>query len=460
MKRTSVVLLALLLLVSCALGPNFSRPGVETPETWRQPAGTGESIATLDWWVVFDDPVLQDLIKTALAENRDLRIAAARVDEAAAALGFTRADQFPSFRYDAFGGRAKTSDAIEGVPGATANEYQAEATVFWEIDLWGRLRRSTESARAQLLATEASQHGVVISLVASTTQLYFTLIDLDERLAISRRTLDSRHAATELIRSRFKGGIVGELDVHQAEIEEASAAVAVPSFEREIVSVETALAILLGRPPGDMPRGRPLDAARLATTIPAGLPADLLSRRPDLIEAEENAHAQMARIGVAEALRLPTLALTAAGGHASSDIDDFADSDAEFWSVGGSLFGPIFEFGKNKRRVEIERARTEQAVLRYENAVLTAFSDVENALAAVDTFAVEYAERVRQVESARAAARLSRARYDGGVTTYLEVLDIERSLFSSELALSETLQNRYTALVQLYLALGGGWTPN
>jgi len=458
-SRASIVLLALPLLASCALGPDFTRPDVDTPDAWRQPAGTGESIATLDWWMVFDDPVLQELIETALAENRDVRIAAARVDEAAAVLGFTRADQFPSFRYDASGGRAKTSDAIEGVPGTTANQYQAEATVFWEIDLWGRLRRSTESARAQLLATEASQHGVIISLVANIAQLYFTLSDLDDRLAISKRTLKSRGAATDLIDSRFKGGIVGELDLHQAEIEEAGAAAAVPAFERQIVQVETALAVLLGRPPAAIPRGRPLDPARLAATIPAGLPSDLLSRRPDLIAAQENAHAQMARIGVAEALRLPTLSLTAAGGLASTDIDDFTDSDAEFWSVGGSLFGPIFEFGKNKRRVEIERARTEQAVLQYESAVLSAFSDVENALAAVNTYAVEYTERGRQVEAARAAARLSRARYDGGVTNYLEVLDIERSLFSAELAASEALQNRYVALVQLYLALGGGWTP-
>ncbi len=459
MKRTSVVLLTLPVLVSCALGPDFTRPEVDPPGAWRQPAEAGESIATLDWWVVYDDPVLQDLIRTALEENRDVRIAAARVTEAAAALGFTRADEFPSFRYDAAGGRAKTSDAIEGLPGTTANEYQAEATVFWELDLWGRLRRSTESARAQLLATEASYRGVVISLVANTARLYFTLIDLDDRLAIARRTLEGRRGATALIRHRFQGGIVGELDVHQAEIEEAAAAVAVPAFEREIVRVETALAILLGRPPGDIPRGRPLDPARLDTTIPAGLPADLVTRRPDLIEAEENAHAQMARIGIAEALRFPTLALTAAGGHASTDLDDFGDSDAEFWSVGGSLFGPIFEFGKNKRRVEIERARTEQAVLGYENAVLTAFSDVENALAAIRTYAVEYDERIRQVTAARAAARLSRARYDGGVTDYLEVLDIERSLFTAELAASEALQNRYTALVQLYLALGGGWSP-
>jgi len=225
------------------------------------------------------------------------------------------------------------------------------------------------------------------------------------------------------------------------------------------VRVESALGVLLGRPPGGIPRGAPLDPARLPREVPPGLPAELLARRPDLVEAEELAHAQMARIGVAQALRLPTLSLTAAGGLASSDLDDFSASDANFWSIGGNLAGPLFEFGRNRQRVEIEKARTEQAVLRYEGAVLNAFGEVETALAGVRTYAVEYEARRRQVEAAVAAARLSRARYDGGVTSYLEVLDIERSLFSAELAESQALQRRYDALVQLYKALGGGWNP-
>jgi multidrug efflux system outer membrane protein len=450
---------ALSLTAGCAIGPDFSRPAVPEPAAWVQPAPVRESIANLPWWSVFSDPVLQDLIRSALAENRDVRIAAARVDEAAAALGFTRADQFPSFGYDISAGRAETSDRIDGVPGGIGTEYRAAGTLSWEIDIWGRVRRATESARAELLATEASQRGVIITLIAGVAQLYFALRDLDAQLAITLRTLEGRRASTELITTRFRGGIVSELDVHQAEIEEASAAAAVPAFEREIVRVESALSVLLGRPPGSIPRGEPLDPARLPDEVPPGLPAELLARRPDLVEAEQLAHAQMARVGIAQALRLPTLSLTAAGGLASSDIDDFSDSKANFWSVGGNLVGPLFEFGKNQRRVEIEQARTEQAVLRYEGVVLSAFGEVETALASVRTYAVEYEARRRQVESAAAAARLSRARYDGGVTSYLEVLDIERSLFSAELAESEVLQRRYDALVQLYKALGGGWSP-
>jgi multidrug efflux system outer membrane protein len=329
--------------------------------------------------------------------------------------------------------------------------------VSWEIDLWGRLRRGTESARAELLATEAARDGVTISVVAAVADLYFQLRDLDSRLEISIRTLASRRDSLALIRTRFGGGIVSELDVRQAEIEEATAAAAVPAFERNIVAVENALSVLLGRAPGAIPRGATLDGERVLARAPAGLPAELLNRRPDVREAEERAHAQMARVGIAEALRLPTLTLTGTAGLQSSDFDDLGDSGADFWSIGGNLLGPLFEFGRNVRRVEVEKARTEQAILGYESAVLNAYRDVDDALTALQTGAAEYDARRRQVESARAAARLSRARYDGGVTSYLEVLDIERSLFNAELQVSSTLQQRYAALVQLYKALGGGW---
>jgi multidrug efflux system outer membrane protein len=446
-------------LAGCALGPDFSRPPVPEPVAWEQPAAAGESIADLPWWQVYGDPVLQDLIRAALAENRDVGIAAARVEEAAAVLGFVRSDQFPALRYEGGATRAQTSEQLGTFPGTLATQYQLAATLSWELDIWGRLRRSTEAARAELLATEASRRGVTITVVAGVAQLYFSLRDLDNRLAIAERTLTGRQASTLLITTRFQGGVVSRLDVHQAEIEEATAAAAVPAFQREIVRIEAALAVLLGRAPGPIPRGAPLDPARLPDEVPPGLPVDLLARRPDLVAAEELAHAQLARVGAAEALRLPTLRLTAAGGQASSDLDDFSRASANFWSIGGGITGPIFEFGRNVRRVEAEKARAEQAVLGYEGAVLNAFSEVEAALAAIRTFAGEYAARRRQVDAAVAAAVLSRARYDGGVTSYLEVLDIERSLFTAELAASQALQGRYNALVQLYRALGGGWEP-
>jgi multidrug efflux system outer membrane protein len=439
------------------MGPDFTRPEAPAAEVFRQPAETGESIANLPWWEVFDDPVLQQLIRTALTENQDLLIASYRVDEAAASLGFTRASQFPSFGIGVGALRNETSEQRSGIPGTIANDYVAYTSVTWEIDLWGKLRRATESARAQLLATEAARRGVSISLIAGVADLYFQLRDLDNRLEIAQRTLKSRQESLELIRTRFRGGIVSELDVRQAEIEEATAAAAVPGFERRIVQVENALAVLLGRPPGDMPRGTPLAAEHVPAMAPAGLPSELLERRPDIRAAEERAHAQMAEVGVAQALRFPTLTLTGTLGLQSSDFDNLTEGNANFWSIGADLFGPLFEFGKNKRRVEIERARTEQAILDYERTVLAAFQETEDALVALRTGADEYAARSRQVESARAAALLSRARYDGGVTSYLEVLDIERSLFDAELLASAALQQRYASLVKLYKALGGGW---
>jgi multidrug efflux system outer membrane protein len=447
---------AVALAGGCAIGPDFSRPDVAQPEAFRE-GPPGESLANLPWWEVFGDAVLQELVREALAANQDVGIAASRVEEAAAALGFTRAAQFPAFGIGAGAGRAETSDQLGPIPGTLTSDYLVYANVSWEIDIWGRLRRATEASRAELLATEAARHGVTLTVVAAVADRYFQLRDLDNRLGIAQRTLASRRDSLELIRTRFRGGIVSELDVRQAEIEEATAAAAVPAFERSVVAVENALSVLLGRPPGAIPRGAPLDAAAVPSAAPPGLPAELLERRPDVREAEELAHAQMARVGIAEALRLPTLSLTGAAGLEADDLDDLDETDANFWSIGGNLVGPLFEFGRNQRRVEVERARTEQAILRYEATVLSAYRDVGDALAALRTGAAEYEARRRQVDSARAAARLSRARYDGGVTSYLEVLDSERSLFNAELQASLALQQRYAAWVQLYKALGGGW---
>jgi len=464
MNRTSAPWLRRLLpallaagAAGCALGPDFARPQVAEPAAYREGAA-GESIANLPWWELFADPVLHELVAAALKANQDVAIAAQRVEESAAVLGFTRAEQLPSFGIGAGATRAETSDQRSAVPGRIGNDFVAYASVSWEVDLWGRLRRSTESARAQLLASEAARDGVTISVAAAVADLYFRLRDLDQRLQISRDTLEGRRESLELIRTRFNGGIVSELDLRQAQIEEATAAVAVPAFERAVAATENALSVLLGRPPGPIPRGAPLDPAAIPASAPPGLPAELLQRRPDVREAEQLAHAQMARIGIAEALRLPTLTLTGAAGLNADDFDNLSRSNANFWSIGGDLFGPLFEFGKNQRRVEAERARAEQAVLRYERTVLGAYREVDDALTALRTWAAEYAARSRQVESARAAAILSRARYDGGVTSYLEVLDIERSRFEAELAASLALQERYAALVQLYKALGSGWT--
>jgi multidrug efflux system outer membrane protein len=415
-------------------------------------------LANAPWWDLFEDPVLLELIDTALAENKSLQAAAWRVDEARAQLGFVKSEMYPSFGYQVSADRTDPSDELGLGDLDAANTFHASAGVSWEVDLWGKYRRSNESARAQLFATEWGRRALIVSLVAETARGYFLLRDLDERLAISERTLASRRDSTELIRKRFEGGIVSELDVRQAEIEEATAAVAVPQFQRQIAQVENALSVLLGRNPGPILRGQALVVQELPAEPPAGLPSELLERRPDVRETEELLHAQLARIGVAQALRWPSLSLTGALGLESAELSDLGSGS--FWSIGGSLLGPIFEFGKNKRRVEVERARTEQLILGYEATVLEAFREVEDALVAIRTLRREYEARLAQVESATEARRLSRARYDGGVTSYLEVLDIERSLFQSELEASRTLQEHLGAIVDLYAALGGGWDPD
>jgi len=421
----------------------------------------GESLANTPWWDLFQDPELQSLIRIALEQNQDLGIAAARIDEFRAVLGVTRADQFPSLGVGATAVRAQGSDKV--FPGnlvdGTFDNYRLSADVFFEVDLFGRLRRSTESARAQLLATEEARRSVTISLVASVASTYMLLRDLDAQLEISRRTEQAREKSLAIIQARFEKGTVPRIDLNQAQIELAVASAAVSASERAVAQTEHALSLLLGRNPGPVVRGLPLQQQAMPPDIPVGLPSELLQRRPDVLSTEALLAAQTARIGVAQAARWPSLSLTGALGFESGDLSDLTASGSDFWNLGAGLLAPVFNAGRNKNRVEVERARTEQARLAYQQTVLRAFAEVEDALVAVRTYRDEHAARSRQVEAARSAARLSRARYDGGVTSYLEVLDTERSLFSAELTESQTLRLYFDSVIRLYKALGGGWNP-
>jgi len=451
-----------LLMAGCALGPDYERPPIDTPDAYVQAVQEGESFANLNWWDLFEDQQLQALIRAALEQNKDLAIAASRIEEFRAVLGVTRADQYPSLNVAATAGRGSSSEnAFPGnlSGGGTSENYRLSADVFFEVDLFGRLRRASEAARAELLSAEEARRSIAISLVASVASSYMSLRDLDERLEITRRTRDTRARSLAIIQARFDKGTVPRLDLNQAEIELAVASAAVSATERAVGQTENALSILLGRNPGSIVRGLPLKEQILPPAIPAGLPSELLQRRPDVLAAEAALAAQTARIGVAEAARWPSLSLTGALGLESGDLADISDSGSDFWSVGAGILAPIFNAGKNKSRVEIERARTEQALLSYQQTVQRAFREVEDALVAVRTYRDEHAARQRQVAAARSAARLSRARYDGGVTSYLEVLDTERSLFSAELAESQTLGLYSDAIIQLYKSLGGGWNP-
>jgi multidrug efflux system outer membrane protein len=326
----------------------------------------------------------------------------------------------------------------------------------WEIDFWGKFRRSTESAQADLLASEYSLRTIQLSLISEVASTYYRLQDFRRRLQISIKTLESRLQSLDIIQQRFDKGIIPELDLNQSQIQKEIAAASIPLFERQIAQTENALNILLGRLPGTIQSGVGLDRQVTPPEIPAGLPSSLLERRPDVAETFYLLQAQTAQIGVAEALRLPAISLTGLLGVASSELSN-RTSEGVVWSAGASLAGPLFNFGKNKRRVEIEEARTRQALFFYENTVLTAFREVEDTLVAVETYKRQMEAVDRQVTAARNANELSKDRYDQGVTSYLEVLETERQLFSASLDLSELEQLKLNAYVGLYKALGGGW---
>jgi multidrug efflux system outer membrane protein len=454
-----VLIVAIFMLLSgCTLTPDYERPALDVPGAFVQPADAGASIANLEWWNLFRDAQLQFLIRTALAENKDLRVSLQRIREARALLTFTRADQYPFIDGSGSVSRERPSKIL--FPGSdTSNNYALSANLSFEVDLWGKLRRATEAAQADLLATEASYRNVTISLVSNVASVYFLLRDLDARLQVARDTVNGRRESLGIIQARFDKGTVPELDVNQAQVELAIAEAAVSAFERESVQAENALQFLLGRNPGPVQRGLALKQQVLPSDIPAGLPSELLQRRPDLVLAEERLVAETARIGVAEALRYPSIGLTGSLGLLSDDFSDLTDSDARTWNLGGGLFAPIFNSGKLKAQAEGQRARAEQAMSTYESTLLQALREVEDALVAIRTYHAEHAARQRQAIAARNAARLSRARYDGGVVDYLEVLDSERSQFNAELEESSTQREYLNAIVELYKALGGGWDP-
>jgi len=460
LKRLSCLLLPTL-LGACALGPDYQRPTADVGETYVQPSQSGETLANLPWWELFQDPVLQQLIRDSLEHNKDLAIAASRILEARAILGITRSEYYPTVSAQVSAARGQGSANVfpGNIDNSIGEDYVVGLGVGWEVDIFGRLRRSNESARAQLLATEYAHQALSISLVAGVADGYMLLRDLDQQLEISRRTLATRTDSLKIMRARFDKGTVPLLDVNQAEIELESANASLAAAERAVAQTEHALSILAGRNPGLIARGQSLAQQSLAPVIPAGLPSELLKRRPDILQAEQQLAGQTALIGVAEASRWPSLQLTGALGFESNELSTISDSNADFWNIGANLLAPVFNAGRNKNRVEAEKARTEQALQAYLKTVQQALREVEDALVAVRTYRAENAARERQVVAARSAARLSRARYDGGVTSYLEVLDTERSLFQSELAASQTRRQELASVIQLYKTLGGGWTP-
>jgi multidrug efflux system outer membrane protein len=457
-RRLRLFLLLVPLVASCALTPDYERPELDVPEEYWVPSkDTSASIANLDWWELFEDEQLKLLIRTALEENKDLGIALSRIEESRLRVTAVRADQYPFLNIGGFFGREKQSAEI--FPGAGSNDrFRVAADLSYQIDLWKQYSRATEAARASLLATEAAYRNVTISLVSEVANTYLLLRDLDQRLAISEQTLKTRLGSLRIIQARFDKGTVPELDVYQAQIEVTVAESAIASFQRQVVQTENALRILLGRNPGPVTRGAALDGQIFPPLVPAGLPSELLQRRPDLIQAEANLMEATAIVGVAEALRYPSISLTGSFGVESTDLSDFNSGDAETWGFGANLLGPIFNSGQLKAQADAARERAKQSVLLYEGTLQQSFREVEDGLVAVRTYSLQNDAQTRRALAARNAARLSRARYDAGVVDFLEVLDSERTLFSAQLDQSQTLQLYYNSIVRLYQALGGGWS--
>jgi len=448
-----LALTAIISLAGCMMGPNYQHPAIETPESYRFAVPDTETELNLKWWKLFNDPNLNILVVTALDNNKDIKIAASRIEEARASFGFTRADQYPRLDIEAGASRGDYTGGRK-TP-STDNSFFIAPTLSWEIDFWGKFRRATEAKQAELLASDYSLRTVQISLISVVAGTYFQLLDFRHRLEISEQTLESRIDSLDIIEKKFNKGIIPEIDVNQAQIQKEIAAAAIPVFERSISSTENTLNILLGRLPGEIKKDAGLND-QIFPDIPVGLPSSLLERRPDIMTAEYLLKAQTAEIGVAEAMRFPSVNLTGILGFASDDLSDLI-SHGDAWSIGGSLFGPVYDFNKNKLRVVIEEEQAKQALYTYENTILQAFREVDDALNEIRTYKNQIASVERKLTAAANATTLSTLRYDQGFASYLEVLDSERTLFSVELELSELKQQYHNSYVRLYKALGGGW---
>jgi len=452
-----IILIGTVVFISgCMLGPKYQRPEVASPEAYLL-STSSDSTINLRWWELFNDPELNTLIKTALAQNTDVRIAARRIDQSRAVLGVSRANQLPVIGYE--GGVATGNFNGTQKSGDRSDNMFASANLYWELDFWGKYQSLNEAAKADLLASEYGKRAVEIAIISEIARAYFLLLDYKERLAIAERTLESRKLTTQLFALRYEKGIIPELDLNQAQIQEALAALSIPEYQRAMAQTNNALQILLGRPPQAFITANTLINQQVPPEIPTGIPSSILERRPDILLAEQGIVAQNAYISYAQALRLPAFSLTGMLGSAGADLTAFTTGGLG-WSAAGGFLGPIFNFGKNKKRVDIERYKTEEVIIQYESVVLQAFREVEDALIEVDTYRQQLEINENQLAVAQNANRLSRERYDAGVTSYLEVLDTERTLFNVEIELTFTRQAYLSSYVKLYKALGGGWiTP-
>jgi multidrug efflux system outer membrane protein len=462
MARTSffLTIVCALVLCGCLKGPNYSRPTVDVPAAYHgqdNAAASAESLGNAKWWTVFEDQELQKLMRVALEQNFDVRIAATRVLQATESVAIARSNQYPTLA----GGVLVTGERIPAVGGAATTTYnipELGVSGSWDVDFWGKYRRLTEAARADLMATEWARRAVINGLVSSVASAYFDLRELDLELEISRRTLASREDSLQLTRTLVDGGAAPLSDQRQAEQLVETAAAAIPDLERAIAQQENAINILLGRNPGvAIARGLSLSDQPIPQAPPAGIPSALLARRPDIGQAEQNLIAANARIGVARAAFFPVISLTGIGGIASGALTTLFRGASRAWNYTGSLMEPIFTKGRLNANLRLVEAQREQALLQYQQAIQQSFRDVSDALIAYQKLHEFRAHREKLLAAARDASQLSRMRYQGGATSYLEVLTNETNYYSAEVGAAGAILRERLALVQLYNALGGGW---
>ncbi|MCK5856481.1 MAG: efflux transporter outer membrane subunit [Bacteroidales bacterium] len=454
MKKIYGFIVLLLILGSC-VGPKYTEPENNIEESYKQYmydtlVSNEDTIINLRWWEFIKEPSLDTLIRHALVYNKDVLMAATRIEQSRAIMGMTRADQYPGFSLS--GGALQSSSS-----GVDNYNYNVGVGMNWELVFWGRYRAAAEGARADLAASEFGMRSIQMSIISDVTQYYALVLDLKNRLEISKKTLGSRDSAVLIIEARFNGGVVPEIDLNQAQINQAIAAAAVPNYMRQLAIAQNALAVIIGEHPREIiTDNEQLDSMNFELDIPYGIPSTLLLRRPDILASREAYHAQFKQINVAVAQRFPSISITGMFGGSSMALGTLTGSGVA-WSAGASLLGPIFEFGKNKRRVDVARAQAKEALYRYENTVNQSFREVEDALVSIKTLKLEIEAKEREAKAAINAEYLSKLRYDKGVASYLEVLDNQRSSFNAQLGLSSIKRQLIDAYIGLYKALGGGW---
>ncbi len=444
----------------CAVGLNYQRPKVNTPPAFRGESGTGtNSFADLPWWQVFHDDTLQRLVRAALTNNYDLQIAVTRVEQARAVVAEARAGFFPQVSYEGVAGRGKNVGANNALSptGTAGSVFGGAIDASWEIDLWGRIRRLTESARAQYFASQEARRDVLTAVIAQVAQDYFQLLAQEAQLKISRETTNSFAQSLKIFSQRLQGGVATKLETASAEALLHSAAATIPDLERQIAMTENQLSVLLGQDPGPILRGRLSLEEQMPPEVPAGLPSSLLERRPDIREAEQQLRSANAQVGVAQADFFPQLELTGLLGRVSPEASAFTGGGATAWSVAAGLTGPIFQGGQLRAQYQQAKAARQQFAVQYYAAVLYAFQEVSDALISHEKLAIERRELASSVGAYQVAVDTAMKRYQSGNASYYEVLQEQQQLFPAQIELVQAQLNQLVTVVQLYRALGGGW---